>query len=193
MILIADSANAVCEGNFYGFPAFTRKYGVPIGNGKYSITAAWQSGLSNGANVGEIIGLMFTGYLAERFGYRKTICGALICVTCFIFITFFAPNIEVLLVGEILCGLPWGVFQTITTAYAAEVVPVPLRHVLTTYVNLCWVFGQFVGSGVLRGLVNRTDEWAYRIPFALQWMWPVPLFIGMILAPECKFSQISSM
>jgi len=79
-----------------------------------------------------------------------------------------------------------GVFQTITTAYAAEVVPVPLRHVLTTYVNLCWVFGQFVGSGVLRGLVSRTDEWAYRIPFALQWMWPVPLFIGMLLAPECK-------
>lgn len=48
------------------------------------------------------------------------------------------------------------------------------------------VFGQFVGSGVLRGLVTRTDEWAYRIPFALQWMWPIPLFIGMILAPECK-------
>jgi len=88
--------------------AFQRKYGVPIGDGKYSITAAWQSGLSNGANVGEIIGLMFTGYLAERFGYRKTICGALIMVVCFIFITFFAPTIEVLLVGEILCGLPWG-------------------------------------------------------------------------------------
>lgn len=123
-------------------------------------------------------------------------------VICFIFITFFAPSIEVLLVGEILCGLPWvrissltfdwnsannnsqGVFQTITTAYAAEVVPVSLRHVLTTYVNLCWVFGQFVGSGVLRGLVNNTTEWGYRIPFALQWMWPIPLLIGITLAPE---------
>jgi len=41
---------------------------------------------------------------------------------------------------------------------------VPLRHILTTYVNLCWVFGQFVGSGVLRGLLGRTDEWGYRIP-----------------------------
>jgi len=51
-----------------------------------------------------------------------------------------------LLVGEILCGLPWGVFQTITTAYAAEVTPVALRPYLTTYVNLCWVMGQFVGA-----------------------------------------------
>ena len=44
-----------------------------------------------------------------------------------------------LLAGEILCGIPWGVFQTITTAYAAEVTPVALRPFLTTYVNLCWV------------------------------------------------------
>ena len=51
-----------------------------------------------------------------------------------------------LLVGEILCGLPWGVFQTITTAYAAEVTPVVLRPYLCTYVNLCWVFGQLVGA-----------------------------------------------
>lgn len=75
-----------------------------------------------------------------------------------------------LLVGEILCGVPWGVFQTITTAYAAEVAPIPLRPFLTTYVNLCWVFGQFVGSGVLRGMLSTQGEWGYRIPFALQWM-----------------------
>jgi len=154
--LVMEGYDLVVIGSFYGLDAFQRKYGVPLndGTGGYSITAAWQSGLSNGANVGEIIGLMCAGILAERYGYRKTIAGALILVICFIFITFFAPTIEVLLVGEILCGLPWGVFQTITTAYAAEVVPVPLRHVLTTYVNLCWVFGQFVGSGVLRGMVD---------------------------------------
>ena len=79
-------------------------------------------------------------------GYRFTIGLALCLVICFIFITFFAVNIEMLLVGEILCGLPWGVFQTITTAYAAEVTPVALRPYLTTYVNLCWVMGQFVGE-----------------------------------------------
>ena len=62
--------------------------------------------------------------------------------------------------------------------------PVPLRCYLTTYVNLCWVMGQLIASGVLRGLLDRTDQWGYRIPFALQWMWPVPIIIGCILAPE---------
>lgn len=59
-----------------------------------------------------------------------------------------------LLVGEILCGLPWGVFQTITTAYAAEVTPTPLRPFLTTYVNLCWVFGQLIGMFIF-GLLQQ--------------------------------------
>lgn len=103
---------------------------------------------------------------------------------CFIFITFFAPSIEVLFVGELLCGIPWGAFQTVTAAYAAEVSPVALRPYLTSYINLCWVMGQMIGSGVGRALVSRTDEWAYRIPFALQWIWPIPLLIGISLAPE---------
>ena len=31
---------------------------------------------------------------------------------------------------------------------------------------------------------DRTDQWAYRIPFAIQWIWPIPLFIIVTLAPE---------
>lgn len=55
---------------------------------------------------------------------------------------------------------------------------------MTTYVNLCWVTGQFISTGVLRGLLGRTDEWAWRIPYAVQWIWPVPIIIGVLFAPE---------
>lgn len=44
--------------------------------------------------------------------------------------------------------------------------------------------GQLIASGVLRAMIQRTDEWGYRIPFALQWMWPIPLIIGIFFAPE---------
>lgn len=59
-----------------------------------------------------------------------------------------------------------------------------MRPYLTTYVNLCWVIGQFLASGVLKGVSERQDQWAYRIPYALQWIWPVPLIIGISFAPE---------
>jgi len=32
--------------------------------------------------------------------------------------------------------------------------------------------------------VNNTTKWSYKIPFAVQWIWPVPLFIAALLAPE---------
>jgi len=54
-------------------------------------------------------------------------------------------------------------------------------------VNLCWVFGQLIASGVLRAMLDRTDQWSYRIPFALQWMWPIPLIIGCYIAPESPY------
>jgi SP family general alpha glucoside:H+ symporter-like MFS transporter len=38
----------------------------------------------------------------------------LIATMAFIFISFFAPNAQTLLVGEILIGIPLGVFQTLT-------------------------------------------------------------------------------
>ncbi|KAF2644275.1 maltose permease MAL61 [Massarina eburnea CBS 473.64] len=182
--IIMEGFDIVLINNLMAVPAFKQRFGSRLPDGSYQLSAAWQSGLANGAYVGEILGLMINGIIAERYGFRKTMMGALTIVAGLIFIVFFAQNIQMLLCGLILMGIPWGVFQTLTTTYAAEVTPVPLRPYLTTYVNLCWVIGQFLASGVLKGVAERPDEWAYRIPYALQWIWPIPLIVGISLAPE---------
>lgn len=33
-------------------------------------------------------------------------------------------------------------------------------------------------------MAERQDQWAYKIPFALQWIWPVPLIAAILFAPE---------
>jgi SP family general alpha glucoside:H+ symporter-like MFS transporter len=165
--IIMEGYDVVLLAQLYAFPSFAKRYGTPTGDPKdpYQIPAPWQAGLSNGAQVGEILGLFVNGIVSERFGYRKTMMVSLVAIAAFIFIPFFAKSLVDLQVGEILCGIPWGVFQTLTTAYASEVCPTQLRAYLTTYVNLCWVIGQLIGSGVLRSLVLRSDQWSYRIPF----------------------------
>lgn len=163
--IVMEGFDIVLINSLFGLPAFQKRYGVELSDGSYQITAPWQTGLSTGALVGEILGLMVSGIVAEKIGFKKTMIGALCMVTCFIFIVFFAQSLPMLLIGEILCGIPWGVFQTLTTTYAAEVCPVALRAYLTTYVNLCWVFGQFLSSGVLKGVADRTDALGYRIPY----------------------------
>ncbi|KAJ4129743.1 hypothetical protein NW754_004027 [Fusarium falciforme] len=182
--IVMEGYDVVLMSSFYAMEPFNKKYGQLQPDGSYSLTAAWQAGLSNAMNVGQILGLFMTGFISERLGYRKTMMSALAAVTSFIFVLFFAPNLPALCAGEILMGIPLGVFQTLTVTYASEVCPVVLRCYLTTYVNLCWVMGQLIASGVLRGLVSRSDEWAYRIPFAIQWMWPVPILVGVFFAPE---------
>ena len=74
-------------------------------------------------------------------------------------------------------------FQTPSVAYASEICPVVLRGYLTTYANMYWVIDQVLSSGVLRGFLSGTDQWAYRIPFALQWIFPPPILIGVIFGP----------
>lgn len=172
-------------GSFFGFPPFRNFYGTEDNpDGGRQISAPWQSGIQNGTQVGSIIGLWLNGIISDKIGYRKTMFGSLVLMIAFIFLPFLAPNIETILAGAILCGLPWGVFQTITVTYASDVTPTVLRPYLTSYVNLCWVIGQFIAAGVLRGMLNREDQWAYRVPFALQWIWPPLILIGVVLAPE---------
>lgn len=72
-----------------------------------------------------IIGVFLNGWLIEHLGPRRLMIYSFTVLTGFIFITFFAPSVEVL-VGEMLCGLPWGVFAAVAPSYAAEVCPLAL-------------------------------------------------------------------
>lgn len=151
--LVMEGYDNLLIASLYAQPAFKNSYGHCIKD-KCQITAPWQSGLKNGASVGQIFGLWGAGYLTERFGFRKTMIGGLVVLTGFIFIQFFSSHLWVLQIGQILTGksqsvyrehfnnflgIPLGMFQAITTVYAIDVMPTCLRAHLTSYVQLCWV------------------------------------------------------
>jgi len=107
---------------------FQEKFGTqpgPGGVGKV-ISADWQTSISNASLAGQIIGLLINGWLSERIGYRWTMMSTQVVMMISIFIPFFAQNIQTILAGYIILGLPWGVFQTLAVTYASEVAPVVL-------------------------------------------------------------------
>ncbi|KAK5698338.1 hypothetical protein LTR17_023745 [Elasticomyces elasticus] len=89
-----------------------------------------------------------------------------------------------------MCGIPWGVFQTLSTTYACEIVPTVLRPYVTAYVCMCWGAGITLSSGVIRGVASVPGDLAWRLPFALQWIWPVPLMISAYFAPESPWNAV---
>jgi SP family general alpha glucoside:H+ symporter-like MFS transporter len=168
-----------------GLPAFRRKFGHYVNpEVGYQVSAPWQTGLTMAPVVGAFLGVLCTGTLADRWGYKRTAIGAQLLMLAVIFATVFAPNLAVLLVGEFLCGLPWGAFVVVAPSYSSEIAPLALRGILTMYIQLCWCIGQFIASGVLYSVRNRPDVWAYKIPFAVQWAWPVPIIAVLAFAPE---------
>ncbi|KAJ5633532.1 hypothetical protein N7528_001374 [Penicillium herquei] len=185
--IIMEGYDTALLSSLFAFDTFNVRYGTLQPDGSYVISAPWRSGLTNGEACGEILGLWACGMIQARFGYKKTLMGALVLIVGAIFITFFAQNLPMLLAGEIVCGLAWGVFPALATAYASDICPVVLRPYLTTYVNLCWVFGELMATGVLSRMLDRTDQWSYRIPFAIQWIWPIPILIGACFAPESPY------
>jgi MFS transporter, SP family, general alpha glucoside:H+ symporter len=185
MTVIMEGYDTTLLGSFIGYPTFRQKFG-DYQNEKdgYQISFPWQAGFNASSAIANVIGALLNGWLTPIVGHRMVLMGSLALLIAFIFIPFFAPSIQVLFAGEFLCNIPWGVFATSGPAYAAEVTPLALRGYLTAYVNLCWCIGQFISAGVLKGLVNRPDDWSWRIPLAVQWFWPPLLFVAVLLAPE---------
>ncbi|KAI1335183.1 putative general alpha-glucoside permease [Xylariaceae sp. FL0016] len=183
--IIMEGFDLALLSGFYAFPQFLEAYGEKNdGSNKHELPPSWQTALSAGAMLGQIIGLSVAGLVAPKIGYKRTMIGALILMIAFIFIPFFAHSLNTLFFGEIMQGIPYGIFETMPAAYVTEIAPLVLRPYITTWANMCWVLGQLLAAGVLKGFLTMKGEWAYRIPFAMQWFWPVPILCAVILAPE---------
>ena len=84
-----------------------------------------------------------------------------------------ADSLEVLVIGQAFEGVPWGFFIANAPAYASEVVPLALRSACTATLQMSWSIGGILVAGVTYAYNQRQDEWAWRMPLALQWIFPV--------------------
>lgn len=78
--IIMEGYDTNLLGSFFAYPIFNQKYGDQLPSGIFEVSANWQTGLTNGAQAGSIIGLCANGFLCDKFGYKKTYMLALILV-----------------------------------------------------------------------------------------------------------------
>ncbi|OAA53645.1 General substrate transporter [Niveomyces insectorum RCEF 264] len=65
-------------------------------------------GLGDAAKCGAVVGLLINGYITECWSHRRVTLAALVIMCGLVFVSFFAPSVEVLLAGQVLVGVPWG-------------------------------------------------------------------------------------
>ncbi|KAH7371712.1 alpha glucoside transporter [Pyrenochaeta sp. MPI-SDFR-AT-0127] len=183
--IIMESYCVFLMGNFIALPAFADDYGVfsPEKN-KNVIVASWQSALQMGGPLGAIIGVCLAGPLTSRIGYRWATITGLMFLNAFIFVFYFAKSLPIMFLSQLLEGVPWGIFIANAPAYCSEITPIQLRAPATQMLQMFWAIGAIIVGGVTFHYNTRKDPSAYRIPIALQWMFPTPLAILLYIAPE---------
>lgn len=139
--LVMEGYDTALLSALYALPVFQRKFGTMNAQGSYEITSQWQVGLNMCVLCGEMIGLQMTTYMVEFMGNRYTMITALGFLTAYIFILYYCKSLAMIAVGQILSAMPWGYFQSLAVTYASEVCPLALRYYMTSYSNICWLFG----------------------------------------------------
>lgn len=124
------------------------------------------------------------GWCVDRFGSRKTLLGATALSLLTLLLEILGESAAVIFVGDLLNGLLTGSFPVLGPAYISEILPVCLRGMGLSCNNLAQVLGSLIGIAVLRGVQNRTDRWAHKIPFVTEYAYPIAFMIGAFLAPE---------
>ncbi|TVY87249.1 Maltose permease [Lachnellula willkommii] len=183
--IIMESYDVFLIGNFVALPAFANKYGIlDHATGKFVIATKWQSALQVSGQLGALIGVFLAGPLTSRIGYRYATLTGLMLLNVFIFAFYFAHSLPVIFVAQLLEGLPWGIFIANAPAYCSEIVPIKLRAPATQMLQMFWAIGSIIVGAVTYRYNGVSDESAYKIPIALQWMFPTPLAILVFCAPE---------
>ncbi|PWY81504.1 maltose permease [Aspergillus sclerotioniger CBS 115572] len=182
--IVMESFDMFLNTNFVALKAFQARYGVQVSATEYVIPTRWQSALFQSGQCGAFIGVFMAGPITSRLGYRWTTILALIMMNGAIFISFFAESLTVLVIGQAFEGVPWGFFIANSPAYASEIVPLPLRGACTATLQMSWSIGSIIVAAASYGYNGRADQWAWRAPLALQWIFPTPLLIFVFLAPE---------
>ncbi|ETS81323.1 hypothetical protein PFICI_06325 [Pestalotiopsis fici W106-1] len=183
--IIMESYDVFLIGSFLALPAFKKEYGLwDPGSNDYVVETKWQSALQMAGQLGALIGVFLAGPLTSRIGYRYATLTGLMFLNAFIFIFYFGKSLPVFFVAQLLEGLPWGIFIANAPAYCSEIVPIQLRAPATQMLQMFWAIGSIIVGAVTYVYSPHIDPSAYRIPIALQWMFPTPLAVLVFFAPE---------
>ncbi|KAF2159163.1 hypothetical protein M409DRAFT_71180 [Zasmidium cellare ATCC 36951] len=183
-MIIMESYDVFLANNFLALTVFNEHFGTLQADGSYNIPPSWTSALSCSGQLGALIGVFLAGPLTSRIGYRWATIFGLMLLNAFIFVFYFAESLGVIFAAQILEGIPWGIFIANAPAYCSEIVPIQLRAPCTQMLQMFWAIGSIIVGAVTYSYQSRNDDLAYRLPIALQWMFPTPLAILMFFAPE---------
>lgn len=183
-ILICTSFESQAGGIVIAITAFRRDFGYQAADGSYVIAAKWISCFSGVPLAAQIVGQWTGSWLADRWGKRWVIFGALVVSCGFVGIEFASKTVQIFLLGKTLNGFCLGIVQALCVSYVADIAPLPMRGGATNLCNVSFSIGPLICFVINYSQSNNLSRWAYRSIFAAQWGFAVVSLGILLVLPE---------
>lgn len=131
----------------------------------FRLDAAGQGLVTTTVVVGEILGALFGGALANRIGRKPTMVAVAATFTIFSLLSGVAPGLEFLIVARFLLGLTIGVSVVVVPVFVAESAPARSRGAFLVLYQVATVTGIVLGYLIAMGLAP-THSWRWMLGLA---------------------------
>jgi SP family general alpha glucoside:H+ symporter-like MFS transporter len=189
-VLVLSSFDNQAGGVVLSIPQFRKDFGSAY-NGDYVLSAKWQSAYSGAPVLSSIIGLLLSGWLAEKVGRKRTLAIGYLIIFVSITVETLSTSNLVFFIGKFLSGFAIGVFTTTALAYLGEIAPGPARGILTAAAGMSFTVGPLIVSVIVKLTGYHANRWAYRSVFLAQYGFSVVGAILLPLMPESPWWLLS--
>ncbi|KAJ5959867.1 general substrate transporter [Penicillium vulpinum] len=165
---------------------FIKAYGqYDSATGGYILSSSMQSLTSSIINVGEIVGALSSYLVDDKIGRRGGLFVSSAFVAAGTIFQVAADKLALLIIGRLLLGYAVGLISCLVPLYVADCAPTMFRGALVSLYQFDVGLGLLLGVVVDNATKGRADTGSYRIPMAVQLVFPLVLVPGLIfLAPE---------
>lgn len=132
---------------------------------EFKLDAGGQQLVTTTVVVGEIIGALFGGALANRIGRKPTMVAVALTFALFSLLSALAPSLWVLVVARFLLGLTIGVSVVVVPVFVAESAPTRSRGAFLVLYQVATVSGIILGYLVAMALAS-THSWRWMLGLA---------------------------
>lgn len=132
---------------------------------EFSLTVEQQQLVTTTVVVGEIVGALAGGTIANRFGRKPTMVAVAVTFTLFSLLCGLAPSLAVLIVARFLLGLTIGVSVVVVPVFVAESAPTHARGAFLVLYQVATVSGIILGYLAAMALAP-SESWRWMLALA---------------------------
>ncbi|KAL4806577.1 general substrate transporter [Aspergillus unguis] len=188
-ILLVSFENQA-SGNVTSIPQFRQDFGSYYDN-NYVLETKWQSAFNGGPVASAVVGALCSGQIADTFGRKWTMFGALLISVAAVALEFVATTNEMFFGGKFLNGFALGALASVPVTYVGEISPLALRGTFTCLTAMAYCVGPFVVALITNTTGTYTTRWAYRAVFAAQWGFAAVALAFILFMPESPWWLVS--